>query len=1603
MPSNRANPGKNVKPLPTQVEEWVTGYKETKKPWLFVKTTREQILHRGLKGLRYLAFTPIPQDDQQRKEALIECLKIFAHQAIPLMEENLDQPVTENFIIILEYYLDNYFQNPGEASYTISKLKQWQKDHHEKIYLVLDYCPFRCKYWDHIRKHPGMLFLLEFFFRSPNPDIIKSLRFHTGEEAKEKLDRLSLPLFFSLMSQLQDSENGLFYDFEGLRKKVFKSFMDDEYFLRRKRLQNVIPLEGEKTPYPYDIRGLSALVQDLAKKDTMPGRSRFILGEDVLPMTVFPIDPDAGGIEFLKHYIRTSHDKRWQDAADVVVQFLTPPQLKEFILELEGLGNKEKSEYLQKYPDKGTSSRLLHLWEKHKKGLAVFPEHTTEQLEISCDAGGDWHWRLKEKIEEQTFSILAENWQLLRTNGKIKSLTAQTLLRMFRQGALDKEKLSKLAVLDLLADSPDTPDHFFLDLLTTHKTGWIGTAALHALQKRQVPLPDPLLRDLLEPGAVNPFTTYLSLNQLGPTHKTYFKKIQMKLLAVEGTLFQERVLKIAYRMEGYKALKDIVNSLEIDKLSPASLRFFLQKAYESKDAAALWPFFQANHGYEIVVPVMYALVELDRPAAVKRIIEILRQLSPGQRPFSKRYQAQYFVEHLFAGLFRSRSRGALPLIKKLYKEGFYPDQTRDAWVVSAVVMNPGEMQELEKEIQTHRLIFNMLRLYQPEFLPFLEKKFANGGIEPTQYIEALFRTDNPRLIALAKKALKHLERKAPPLESMELMGSAFLDQGYSKRKEFMADLFETKKEEDIIDTLIWCTENGDRASKFYALRYLLNFKGNKAIEKVMKQSLSLPEPFMHLPAIFWFARQKNPMVLPHIREQLQATPMQQFLVMNALYNFANTGALEMVISLIEKRCYHVWHKIDVALRKIAIRVPGALESYLEHPDMKVRKKVLMALKGHLPEDSPNLPGIRMCLSNPDTGIAVAAFEALANRWESRDLEALKALYRRVKAVSLQADILAAIAGIKSSSGQVFMNRLIQGDDIPADDVVKPFVRLYRAFDHTGKLVNELNSTDNINLFARGLSQLKKQDIQCYLHLLFKKTFPARPAAERFAAALDNAYIKPAKKKKVPVKLSIKIPEPIKTSTVLAWLEAPPPGKKDERPVYKNAFTNYTPYGFLHWHVLKLYPGMPYTFTLRVSADLKKWSAPLVIKEPMRTEEEGVMALENGDFLFYYLRCKDHQSLYLPRPYLVPVRSGMKKEPGYFPLGSGKDASFDRLQLFRFKKSYYLLCMRERTGENARGDECSIFGDFDVFVFTSGDLQKWQSDSSIQFPPGISGSVRVKTIDDKRVFLLTNNSVYFSGDLKNWSQIHGGKKSIYYPQDILPYANGYCVVSGSMQSGFVDAVLSFSRDLKTLDPPFYTGLESPRQCAVFQGDILLLYGDRVEKVDIEILKKDTDRDGLHDVEEAMLLLDKNNPDTDGDGIPDGKDLNPLRKPAKQPTETMKIRQAVIEHYMQNGIRFGMGGVLIIVSEGAGTQSYNNLDCTVLSLNPRDYEAYETRVSGRGNYFRIFISDPEISDDQKDAVVNVSYFHSGLASARYRVILKKENGQWKVIEFRMTMIS
>lgn len=69
-----------------------------------------------------------------------------------------------------------------------------------------------------------------------------------------------------------------------------------------------------------------------------------------------------------------------------------------------------------------------------------------------------------------------------------------------------------------------------------------------------------------------------------------------------------------------------------------------------------------------------------------------------------------------------------------------------------------------------------------------------------------------------------------------------------------------------------------------------------------------------------------------------------------------------------------------------------------------------------------------------------------------------------------------------------------------------------------------------------------------------------------------------------------------------------------------------------------------------------------------------------------------------------------------------------------------------------------------------------------------------------------------------------------------------------------------------------------------------------QLDIPQIIKDSDNDGLTDIAEKKMMLDPDNPDSDGDGIIDGEDKNPRFKSVK--TDKALIYETLIENFRPN---------------------------------------------------------------------------------------------------------
>jgi len=154
-------------------------------------------------------------------------------------------------------------------------------------------------------------------------------------------------------------------------------------------------------------------------------------------------------------------------------------------------------------------------------------------------------------------------------------------------------------------------------------------------------------------------------------------------------------------------------------------------------------------------------------------------------------------------------------------------------------------------------------------------------------------------------------------------------------------------------------------------------------------------------------------------------------------------------------------------------------------------------------------------------------------------------------------------------------------------------------------------------------------------------------------------------------------------------------------------------------------------------------------------------------------------------------------------------------------------------------------------------------------------------------------------------------------------------------------------------------------------------------------KDTDKDGLPDNIEARFLTDLNDPDSDGDGISDGKDSNPLTPKQKETNDTTEIRQAVFSVLFAT--TSSQGTVVIVDRDDFAKQEYYGFAGAVLRA-PESKQGFVNVTSIDIRY-----------QSETDATANISDWEGSLAASVHEAKLKKINGKWVVIEFRMTMIS
>jgi hypothetical protein len=177
--------------------------------------------------------------------------------------------------------------------------------------------------------------------------------------------------------------------------------------------------------------------------------------------------------------------------------------------------------------------------------------------------------------------------------------------------------------------------------------------------------------------------------------------------------------------------------------------------------------------------------------------------------------------------------------------------------------------------------------------------------------------------------------------------------------------------------------------------------------------------------------------------------------------------------------------------------------------------------------------------------------------------------------------------------------------------------------------------------------------------------------------------------------------------------------------------------------------------------------------------------------------------------------------------------------------------------------------------------------------------------------------------------------------------------------------------------------------VKNGSLKIVIDGKTIKSRISDHLVDSDKDGLPDPVEACLLTDLRNPDSDEDGLPDGKDCNPLTPKHNDINDVTEIRQAVFSALCATG---NSQDAVVIVDRGDfAKQEYYGFGGVVL-------RSPEIRT-GFINIVAIMVK----IESPTTATATIADYEGPLAASGHEAKLKKINGKWVVVEFKMTWIS
>ncbi len=153
--------------------------------------------------------------------------------------------------------------------------------------------------------------------------------------------------------------------------------------------------------------------------------------------------------------------------------------------------------------------------------------------------------------------------------------------------------------------------------------------------------------------------------------------------------------------------------------------------------------------------------------------------------------------------------------------------------------------------------------------------------------------------------------------------------------------------------------------------------------------------------------------------------------------------------------------------------------------------------------------------------------------------------------------------------------------------------------------------------------------------------------------------------------------------------------------------------------------------------------------------------------------------------------------------------------------------------------------------------------------------------------------------------------------------------------------------------------------------------------------DSDGDHLPDIVERRLLTSPVNPDSDGDGIIDGLDSNPLTPKHKGSGDIVEIRQAVFSALFATS---NSQDAIVIVERG--------------DFAKQEYYGYSGFVLRSSKIRRGFVNITKVEvkvENPSLATAEIVDWEGLLAASGHKAKLRKIHGKWVVVEFQRSWVS